>query len=385
MTKGPLQQVRFYEGQYLRARDLRDLSSYFLELERRHIAAEHLWGVAVGLELVGFLKGTEDAPGKPEDLQDLYVKRGVFFDGYGRIGVQRERLRLNDIAVEQTLEDSRYQIWVVYTETEASSPARYLTPGICEDEGLDRVSERVRILFTREPGDHRDPQNPVTDKTPTSSRGVEPPPLGGSSVDWPVYLGSATWSVGTQAFTSHDVTNRRYVGVRAEEIVSPSGQGKIAIGSVGGQTGRFVLSLGAAGSLVDRMSVETSGDIRFDTDNLKIVSTKDSTKEVSLAVQELELEGEVDDAGKPKVVERWVLGVDGDIWIKSEEVGETLQVGTKLKDLQTRVKSLEDILSAKADITQLTTFLELLNPQLLAAMSARVLEVHKQPPTSPIV
>jgi len=68
---------RFYEQQYLGARDLTGVVQYARESHARHDLGAHIWGIAAGLQIV-------EKPSKCGGPLEVYLEPGYAWDGFGR-------------------------------------------------------------------------------------------------------------------------------------------------------------------------------------------------------------------------------------------------------------------------------------------------------------
>ena len=71
----PIDRVRYYDGEYLRAFDFADEQTYHMEMRRRLNMALHLWGIVEGLDIT---KDTEAG------ITQYAIEPGMAIDPYGR-------------------------------------------------------------------------------------------------------------------------------------------------------------------------------------------------------------------------------------------------------------------------------------------------------------
>lgn len=264
MSSESIARVHYFDRQYLRREDFADEQEYHLEAHRRHLIAQHVWGIASGLELTAGEEG-------------LFVEPGVAVDGYGRQIVLAERRPLAVTAFDDKGSDV-LDVWLVYDRS-ASDPA---APGYapCGTAGAAAPSTRwlespiVRLgvpdpayPVPRQPksvpaGDlDFDPSRPLTDD-PTD--------------DWPIFLGKVRRDASdpqNPVFTT-DPVGRPYVGAVAASVAAPweRGEPRLVIGGdesaagaafevrLPGET-EAALEIDDAGSLTARGPVTVHGDL----------------------------------------------------------------------------------------------------------------------------
>ena len=153
---------RFYEQQYLGARDLTRIVDYMREARARHDLGAHIWGIAAGLQLV-------EKPSKCGGPLEVYLEPGFAWDGFGRpIAVLSPR-RISAALFESfTYEASDagppagrlIPLWIRYREQAVGGPP----PGfeICSDEDqYSRTLETFDIVVGPRPthGERHDTVN----------------------------------------------------------------------------------------------------------------------------------------------------------------------------------------------------------------------------------
>lgn len=236
MAAEEIKRLNYYQRQYLGAADFKAEQAYHRNMRRKHNLAHHTWGIVVGLELV---ERAEEGTGGVS----VFVQPGVAVDGYGReiIVAQPHKLDPKDFSRFDTL--NKREIWIAYTEERFQRPASgYESCG--DDEQLARVRETYEIVVQPEPppddgilvdGKLVQPQPPppsVPDPNVLSIPADRSVPYqqmeeGARVPRWLVRLGSVNWdgTAGKQMFVAAGETfltlGRRYLGVVAEEVMSP--------------------------------------------------------------------------------------------------------------------------------------------------------------------
>ncbi|HEU5409026.1 MAG TPA: hypothetical protein VFU48_14750, partial [Nitrospira sp.] len=209
MATEDIKRLRFYEKQFLRARDFHDEQAYHIEMRRRHMIAHHSWGIIVGLEI------KQDSNSKVWS-----VEPGLAIDGFGREIVisEAEPLDTNKIAAVLVgiVPPVTLKLWVEYQLEKADRPA----PGyeICNgDDQFIRLRETFRLLYADDP--------PTTNQTisPKPYENLDDDPV---SAPWPVLLGTITWGEDPADATkktviAFDPAERRYAGLIGAEITPP--------------------------------------------------------------------------------------------------------------------------------------------------------------------
>src|SRR2546428_14038064 len=77
MAIGETERPRYWQGQYLRARDFLDEQAYHRAMRRRLNLATGTWGIVTGLTLV-------EQPRTGSNTVDLLLTPGMAIDGFGR-------------------------------------------------------------------------------------------------------------------------------------------------------------------------------------------------------------------------------------------------------------------------------------------------------------
>jgi len=205
-----IDRVHFYERQYLRSYDLTAEQVYHLEMRRRLNLSLHLWGVVDGLDL----RPSDVVPGLP---QSYYISRGMAIDAYGReivvpidYPMTQADLESNRIQLANT-----YFLSVKYRRELATPPAGGFRVCDIKDQ-YTRWHESYEILITED-----DP----TPTQPPDGPGVADPLSDDPEAEpWPVVLGTIVTTIvsGKIAIDSVTAHQRKYVGIRAQRVVTPA-------------------------------------------------------------------------------------------------------------------------------------------------------------------
>jgi len=154
MSTNQAERPRFYEGQYLGAKDLMAAISYGRIQHARHLLGAHTWGIAMGLQL-------KEVPSPAGDGQvEVYLSPGYAWDGFGRpvvvlapysIPAEKFKSYVYDAAIDGGDPEGRLiEVWLRYDELETQSPR----PGFEVCDTVDQYA-RVRETFRLEVGERR--------------------------------------------------------------------------------------------------------------------------------------------------------------------------------------------------------------------------------------
>ena len=107
MQAKPVTRVNYFDRQFLGAEDFSAEQAYHLAMHRRHVLAQHTWGIVAGLRV------------KWEDKK-LLVEPGVAVDGYGRELVLPRGVTLDEKEFDRKGSDA-LEVWLSYR---AAKPAQ---------------------------------------------------------------------------------------------------------------------------------------------------------------------------------------------------------------------------------------------------------------------
>lgn len=208
-----VQRPRFYEGQVLGAADLTAGLEYARSQEARHDRIVHEWGIADGLALVATQHGS---------YVDVLVKAGLAIDGTGREVLVPEDVRLDEKLFMRTNvvvgdADALYPVMLAGADSPALPPP--LTHS-CTVAQASRTVESYKLAFGA-PGDELTIARQRPPKLDQGAGGAPDQPR------WWILLGFVKWDAAQQHFTAvadaSIAASRRYIGIRADEVVGQGG------------------------------------------------------------------------------------------------------------------------------------------------------------------
>jgi len=141
-----LERPVYYEGEYLSADDLAALVRYARDGQARQTLGAHVWGMAVGLDLI------ERA--LPGGDVEIVLAPGLGWDGYGRtlLALAPQRLALDlfaDLQDTTAAAGIPVEVWLVYRELPAKPPGvGFACP---DDEKFGRAVETFVVEIRRTP------------------------------------------------------------------------------------------------------------------------------------------------------------------------------------------------------------------------------------------
>lgn len=205
MKPEDIKRLCYYERQFLGVRDFQDEQAYHIMMRRRHLIAQHTWGIVVGLELT-----------QETGTDGWIMQAGMAVDGFGReiVVFEPEPLNIAQIAAQLsgTVGSTSLNIWLTHwLEKVDRPPAGY---ELCDQpDQFSRVQETYRILYQDDPPS-RDRTNP-----PQPYEILEDDPTQGA---WPIFLGEIVWDSTTGEITAVNLAGRKYVGMVGSEVISPT-------------------------------------------------------------------------------------------------------------------------------------------------------------------
>jgi hypothetical protein len=243
-----IERVHYYERQYLRSFDLNAEQLYHIEMRRRLNLALHLWGIVDGLDL----RATEEVAGLP---RSFYVSRGMAIDAYGREIVLPVDYPIgdDDFTRNRIQQGGTCFVSIVYRRELGTPPSGGYRVCDIKDQ-FTRWRESYEIRITRD--------NPTPTFPPDGAAVTDPLSDDAEQMPWPVVLGtvvlttSASGKVevqtmgGVPAVVAHQ---RRYVGLRAQRVVTPAA-------SVTSNAGEAGLPLAIAANVVGEKNVFVGSD-----------------------------------------------------------------------------------------------------------------------------
>lgn len=203
----PIERLRYYDLEYLRAFDFTAEQLYHLEMRRRLNLALHLRGIIGGLDLVP----ADPVPGVP---QQYFINPGVAVDAYGReiLLSQKYLLTPADLQNNKITAVGDYPIWIAYQRQATTPPG----PGyvVCNlQDQLTRWRESYQILIGN-----------VVPFPSTAPEIFDPLSDDPKKFFWPVRLGTITaGDDGTGTFSVVGAKSEKceYIGLRAQRVLAP--------------------------------------------------------------------------------------------------------------------------------------------------------------------
>jgi hypothetical protein len=204
----PIERIRYYDGEYLRATDFETEQEYHIEMRRRLNMGLHLHGIVEGLNVTTTTVGSVPVSS---------ISAGLGIDHYGRELFLLAPYALGDWDLTQNgvTTANKYNLWLTYQKTAATPPQDGY--GTCNNSPqLTRWQEGCSVAITplsSQPSGPLLPTDPQSDDATADNLGVW---LGVVQVLGPP---SALFIAGV------DQTRCRYIGLRAQRIQSPSSTG----------------------------------------------------------------------------------------------------------------------------------------------------------------
>jgi hypothetical protein len=210
----PIERIRFYDGEYLRAFDFAAEQGYHIDMRRRLNMALHLNGVGVGLQLVGSPSGAV--------VSQVYITPGMGIDEYGREVYLAAPYTFDDqadVVANRISAKGYYYVWLKYQRVADTPPSAGYA--VCNGAGqTTRWRESYKVVLQ-----HTDaPTNPPSSASPpavTDDISEEDPDTDASAG---IFLGVVFVDPGsnTGVFTlPASQPPLTYVGLRAQRIISP--------------------------------------------------------------------------------------------------------------------------------------------------------------------
>jgi hypothetical protein len=205
----PIERLRYYDGEYLRAFDFSDEQTYHLEMRRRLNMALHLSGIVEGLNF------TQDPDPPVTGVNPLWsMLPGMAIDGYGREILVFAPFVLDDtiLSAKEVTGPKSYDIWVYYSKQATTPP----TPGYANCNLSNEYTRwKEGFVFKLLPkqttsAPNPAPMDPQSDDPTADQLGVQ---LGVAHV--------VTDPFGTRYIDKIEPTNRTYIGLRAQRIQPP--------------------------------------------------------------------------------------------------------------------------------------------------------------------
>jgi hypothetical protein len=215
-----IERLLYYERQYLGSFDFTAEQNYHLEMRRRLNINLHTWGIVEGLELMlQSPLGDSDIPHPeglrtvvPKTIEQVYVSEGMAVDAYGREIIVPSKKPLSEFLDQNPVSGTGvYSVWIGYTREPSTPPAAGYRSCESHDQ-FTRWKEGFAIyLFKVSKDGPRFQEEPQRYDAPLDDPQKYP---------WLIHLGTVSVD---KNLTIINPTNdeRRYVGIRAQQIVAP--------------------------------------------------------------------------------------------------------------------------------------------------------------------
>jgi hypothetical protein len=271
MIPEDIKRLHYYERQFLRTQDFQDEQAYHIEMRRRHLIAQHSWGVVVGLEITRNNSGI------------WFVQPGMAVDGYGREILVFEPEPLDVSQIESRISGDTLKVWMAYRVEKSDRPAagyEFCRSSSGAPDQFTRIREAFRLIYQNDPPS-QDQTNPYPPYEPLEDNATAYP--------WPIYLGTVQWNSTDKTITGVEANKRRYVGLIGAEITPPLvAQSQDATGNTvapalknnltlrADETHIKGLNLGESGRLV------VDGNVQLNGSRLELRSTGGAEPEIPL-------------------------------------------------------------------------------------------------------
>lgn len=195
--------VRYYDGEYLGAGDFTAEQTYHLTMRRNLNRYLHLYGIVEGLNLT-----TDPEAG----INSYALSAGLGIDAGGREIFLASPLPLTEalFAANRITTPGTYQVWVQYSEQASQVPPNGYQ--LCNDNTQNtRWYETAQVLILTAANAPTQPDQsdlPLTSNIPGLL-------LGTMTVDNTMHISAV----------ADDDTNRLYIGLRAQQLISPADPG----------------------------------------------------------------------------------------------------------------------------------------------------------------
>jgi hypothetical protein len=209
----PIERLRYYDGEYLRAFDFAAEQAYHVDMRRRLNMALHLYGIVEGLQLSSITQA---------GISQVSVSAGMAIDPYGREILLLAPYTFDDqvdVGANRITVDGTYEVWIKYQRNADTPPSNGYAACNVTDQ-TTRWRETYKIVLLKK-------SNPVDVPAVTDDISEEDPD---TDVSNGVLLGVVAVSPNstTGAFSLVDKLNNplkqpelTYVGLRAQRVVCP--------------------------------------------------------------------------------------------------------------------------------------------------------------------
>src|SRR5208337_2579073 len=197
----PIERIRYYDGEYLRAFDFAAEQGYHVDMRRRLNMALHLYGIVEGLQLT---------PSSNAGITQVSINPGMAIDPYGREIFLLAPYTFDDqadVLANHITSSGNYQVWIQYSRI-ADTPPSVGYASCNETDQTTRWRETCKVVLLKSSGtpdipavtDDISEENPDTDTsngvflgfvtvTPNSVTGAFSLPPTQPAQPAPVYIG----------------------------------------------------------------------------------------------------------------------------------------------------------------------------------------------------
>lgn len=336
MKPEDIKRLCYYERQFLGVRDFQDEQAYHIMMRRRHLIAQHTWGIVVGLQL------TQEA-----GTNGWIMQAGMAVDGFGREIVVFEPEPLNTAQIAAQLAGSvgstSLNIWLTHwLEKVDRPPAGY---ELCDrPDQFSRVRETYRLLYQDEPPsrDRTSPPQPYEILADDPAQGA-----------WPIFLGKIVWDSTAGEIAAVNLTGRKYVGLVGSEVISPTDPPILNLRATRTELDGDLLVPGTVGNGNGRLRLDVDG-----ADESVITNQKASTlANPNPPSSDIYLRTNIEEGGNRIVVDRDTLVA------QSAEIEQSLRVGQGMTIGQDLIVLGNTTIQGDAEVIGELTFDGDVNPQ----------------------
>jgi len=206
----PIERIRYYDGEYLRAFDFAAEQGYHVDMRRRLNMALHLYGIVEGLQLT---------PSRNAGITQVSINPGMAIDPYGREIFLLAPYTFDDqadVLANHITSSGNYQVWIQYSRI-ADTPPSVGYASCNQTDQTTRWRETCKVVLLKSSGT---PDIPAV----TDDISEEDPDTDTSNG---VFLGFVTVTPNslTGAFNLPPTQPAQpapvYIGLRAQSIVCP--------------------------------------------------------------------------------------------------------------------------------------------------------------------
>ena len=208
----PIERVRYYDGEYLRAFDFAAEQAYHVDMRRRLNIGLHLYGVVEGLQL-------QDTSGA--GISQVSVASGMAIDAFGREIFLLAPYTFDDVAdvnANRITVGGQYEVWVQYVRIQDTPPSvGYAVCDVTAQYTRWLETYKIVLLKSTTPTSLTPPQ--VTDDI---SEDETPDPDTSNGVFLGIINVNPASTSGVFSYLSPKPGSITFVGLRAQQIQPPN-------------------------------------------------------------------------------------------------------------------------------------------------------------------